>query len=519
MSSPENIFRTIAVSLVDLLGQDYLDAVCSARAFLSGEAEADLRAFAARKVDLYPEAFHQRLLELLPRVGETCCSHLGTSSRGATTEAFAASTKTAAAPVNGLGFYRIGEDGRLNFTLKSEHYHTPLGHGFPGYALLEQARRLGIPNATHNNTRGHVTRVLEEELIRTAAGLPIEDPAGIERMADSKKPQDLNRVLNLETGSLAVEAALKLCLSRFYQSQPDAPAPKYAGRVPVFVVLGDDEGGLEANYHGTTLLAQALRGMWPEAAQGLERQGTLLVRGVRPNRVEDLEAVLSEYDAGRYKVAGFFHELVLMNYAAKRLTKEFVRTVYTLCEERDIPTIVDEIQTGIWSPELFLFREYAVRPWAVALGKGFPGGEYPASRLIFTAALDTLPQFGALVTNGQEEIASLAYLVTMCWAEANADATRAVGEYYEERLKDLVVRHPHLIAEIEGCRHLASLYFHELAPAKAFVKHLNDRGFDISVQSYKLGCPPSPLTKLPIIADRTVVDAVVTHMEEALRAV
>ena len=74
----------------------------------------------------------------------------------------------------------------------------------------------------------------------------------------------------------------------------------------------------------------------------------------------------------------------------------------------------------------------------MAVGKGFPGGEYPASRLIFSAVLDCMPQFGALVTNGQEELASLAYLITMRWAKANAQVTRAVGDYQVEAAEDIV---------------------------------------------------------------------------------
>ena len=35
---------------------------------------------------------------------------------------------------------------------------------------------------------------------------------------------------------------------------------------------------------------------------------------------------------------------------------------------------------------------------------------YPASKILTSAAFDSLSQFGALVTNGQEELASLAYL-------------------------------------------------------------------------------------------------------------
>ena len=58
-----------------------------------------------------------------------------------------------------------------------------------------------------------------------------------------------------------------------------------------------------------------------------------------------------------------------------------------------------------------------------AVGKGFPGGEYPASRILFNDRMDDhLPQFGALVTNGQEELASLAYLITMRWAAASIAA-------------------------------------------------------------------------------------------------
>ena len=62
------------------------------------------------------------------------------------------------------------------FAGKSEHYHIPLGHGFPGYALLDKARALGIPNATHNNTRGYITRLLERRLIAAANGRPMDEP-------------------------------------------------------------------------------------------------------------------------------------------------------------------------------------------------------------------------------------------------------------------------------------------------------------------------------------------------------
>ena len=520
VKSRKTVFRNVQLSLKQLLGKEYADAVCSAREFLHpSESPRGYESLASRKVSFYPKELQQRQLELLPCIGQSCLEKIKKSASGATTRAFRANEKPESAPVSTMGYLRVSENGRLFLITKCEHYHAPLGHDFPGYRLIQYAQELGVPNATHNNTRGHITRLLEEELIRTAAGLPRDDRARFGKVLASKRATTLNCVLNLDTGSLAAEAAVKMVLARFHKPQPDSPAPKYSGKTPVLVVVGDDDGGLAANYHGTTLITQILRGMWPGIGEGLEKSGVMLVRCVRPNKMDDLEAVFSRYEKGKYKIAGFFHELVLMNYGAVRLTDKFIRRAYTLCGKHDVPTVVDEIQSCVWSPELYMFREYGIRPTFVAVGKGFPGGEYAASRILFSAAMDSLPQFGALVTNGQEELASLAYLITMRWAEANAGITSAIGEYYEERLRELASKYSNLITSIEGRRHLAGIYFHGLEPGKAFAKHMIESGLDISVQTYKASCPPSALTKLPLTAGYEVIDFTIDRMNEALKGI
>ncbi|MDH7568398.1 MAG: aminotransferase class III-fold pyridoxal phosphate-dependent enzyme [Armatimonadota bacterium] len=503
-------FGEVWASLADLAGSDCVEAVCEARAALSGEDPQEVRSRAFQPVEFYPAAFHQRQLALLRRVGEPFCRPAPRTAAGATTAAFEAASHREPAPLTGFGFFRVGEDGRLYFITKSEHYHAPVGHTFPGYALLAVARELGIPQATHNNTRGHLTRLLEETLVRVAQALPPgqEDP--------STAPTGLNRVLNLETGSLAVEAGIKLMLARFYQVQEDSPPPPYRGRVPVFLVLGNDEGGLQGNYHGTTVLAQLLRGMWPGFSRRLAEHGLFQVAAVRPNVIADLTAAFASWERPPYKIAGFLHEFVMMNYGARRLTPEFIRHAYSLCARHDVPTLADEIQSCLWVPGLFHFVEYGVRPTMVALGKGFPGGEYPASRLLFDQRFDLLPQFGALVTNGQEEIASLAYLITLRWALANAEVVRRIGERYEAQMRSLAARYPGLVAGIAGQRHLLGVEFHDLAVARAFTAALNRAGLDISVQTYKSSCPPVALTKLPITVCDRVVDFVVERMEQAL---
>lgn len=494
-------FVPVKESLASLLGGDYVQALCAARAALTGEDLSALRAISESMVEFFPETCQAQMLQLLPLAGQSISSPAVKTAEGATSEAFRAHSNTQQAPLSCLGYFRVGENGRLYITTKSAHYHAPLGHDFPGYRLLEHARRLGIPNAAHNNIRGHITRLTEERLAA--------------RMPESARNKGF-RVLNLETGSLAAEAALKMLLARFYQVQADSGAPKYQGHIPVIAALGDDEGGPKANYHGTTVLTQLMRGMWPALLEGMERSGLMAVRVVRPNDMEGLDACFRQWNTPPFKMAGFFHELIMMNYGARALTREFVSRLYALCEEHDVPSVVDEIQTGLWSPEIYMFREYGVTPSMIVLGKGFPGGEYPASKIIFPAVLDSLPQFGALVTNGQEELASLAYLITLRWAEANAAVTAAVGEYYEERLRALAGSYPRLIASIEGRRHMLGVYFQDLAAAKAFTSQLQGFGMDISVQTYKDSCPPSALTKLPLICGYEAVDWAVEKMRAAI---
>ena len=500
-----------------MLGSDYVRAVCAARAFATGVDAQHLLAIAEEKVDFYPGSFARRLDELVPLIGTKVCDGLAASARGAGSEGYTAVSRTAPAPLTGLGFLRIGEDGRLYLASKAEHYHLSIGHGFPGFRLLEHARHLGIPDATHNNTRGHITRTLEEELVAAASGLTRCQRPELDRVLAEKDPHVLTRVVNLQTGSLVVEAALKMVLARFSRFEPADPKPLYDGKTPVILVVGDYEGGIAANYHGTTILTQAMRGLWPGLARALESAGSLIVRPVKINDIGDFARVLDEWDTGRTRVAAFFHEIVLMNYGAIRLEQDYLAKAYALCREHDVPVVADEIQSCLWSPELLMFREYGLAPDIVPVGKGFPGGEYPAARLLATPAMDSMQQFGAIVTNGQEEMASLAYLVAIEFARANSRFTRETGEHYEEGLAALVRRHPSLLARWEGRRHLASLSFRDGARAARFVQILNTGGIDISVQSYKAHCPPGCLTKLPLTMTPDAVDFLLGKMDAALK--
>ena len=164
--------------------------------------------------------------------------------------------------------------------------------------------------------------------------------------------------------------------------------------------------------------------------------------------------------------------------------------------------------------------EPAGKPDFVSVGKGFPGGEYPASKILAVAKFDHLNQFGALVTNGQEELASLAYLVTMEFAEANGEHTRMVGEYYHHELRKLAMEFPRHLDCVEGEAHMTTLFFKSAETAMDFSKYLTSQyHIDVSTQTYKANCPPAVLTKLPLISTVKTVNVIIDKMRKTLNVI
>lgn len=508
------MLKNIKRSLKDLLGAEYMEAVKSVAVEINGMDEGEADALINEQVEFLPEDYVQRMHKMAKKTGETVVAAFDDAMEGAPTESYRKATHLNAAPIGGVGCTRIGQDGRAYLTAKSEHYHTSLGHNFPGYKLITNARKLGILNATHNNTRGFITRLAERRIVAKANG--IDEGAALDAVLKSKEPRVLNRIINLETGSLAVEAGIKMMLSRFYRLDGTYDAPVYEGKIPVFLVMEDNKDGFTANYHGTTIFAQTLRGMWPTLYEKCVENDLYRVVSVKKNDLADFEEKIKKYNSGKYKTAGFLHEIILMNYSGIRLTKEFLQGAYKLCHENDTFTLCDEIQSCMWYDGMFLFRQYGLDSDFVVIGKGFPGGEYPASKIITTYETDSLNQFGALVTNGQEELASLAYLITMEFSAANGEEITRMGEFIERRIDELAKDFPQLIDKADGLGHLAAIHFRSVEKAAEFTKLINEKCVDISAQLYKADCPPGALIKPPLIADEVVVDVMISKIKECL---
>lgn len=171
-----------------------------------------------------------------------------------------------------------------------------------------------------------------------------------------------------------------MMLSRF--DTLDGSAPAYADRIPVFLVMADNDGGVTAGYHGTTVLAQMLRGLWPSLAE--KCKDALRVESVAINDPESFRSAIERWNTPPYKTAGFCHELIMMNYSGTRLDQAYLTGAYRLCRETDTPVLCDEIQSSAWYDTLFLFRKYGLQPDFVSIGKGLPrrpvSGQPPAGQ-------------------------------------------------------------------------------------------------------------------------------------------
>ncbi|HBN83137.1 MAG TPA: hypothetical protein DDZ89_04775, partial [Clostridiales bacterium] len=290
------MIKSIKKSLRDLLGDAYSNSLKNGALFFGELSEKEIDRLLDERIDFLPDQFLQKNMKLLEKVGTRVIPEMKNPRAGASTDAYIKASNIQEAPVGGLGTLRLGEDGKLHLISKSEHYHAPLGHNFPGYRLLERAYRLGINNATHNNTRGSITRFHETELIRTINGLDQGDHEGLNHIIQSKEDKVLNRVINMQTGSLAAEAGVKMMLARFYRLDKTYENPKYQDRIPVFFVMGDYEGGGVANYHGTIMLTQIFRDMWPELSQRIEKAGLMKVCPVNINDLDDFKNKMEVYN-------------------------------------------------------------------------------------------------------------------------------------------------------------------------------------------------------------------------------
>lgn len=381
----------------------------------------------------------------------------------------------------GRGLFYITEQRKLFLDCTSGHYQMLWGYNHPDLcAAITAATRAGVVWDNHSNIPQAPLKRLAHQLVALA------------NAPDAKDPLD-TVLLGVCTGSVACGAALKIQLRVFERTHGKTTAP-------TLIVL-------DGNYHGTDMVPQHMRGMWPDMLRQIK------VVMVQPNDSAGLEAAFLKHGP---RVAGMWVETVMMNREAIALDPGYLQLAQRLCRESGALMCVDEIQTGFWNPDVFEYRALHLEPDLVVLGKGMTAGFHPLSGVLFRHRHDVLEQYDAISTNGSAAMPALVALASLELIHERAARIRSVGLRIQSGLEKLACDFPDTIEAAHGRAHLAGLKFLRVEDAKDFHRRLLDEGLWTRVHAYHEG-HSTILTKLGLLADEVVADFVLDRFRKLLK--
>jgi acetylornithine/succinyldiaminopimelate/putrescine aminotransferase len=457
--SPDDTLRVLAGPL----GESACEAMADAKVFLDGHKEEELLRLVGVQVNN---------LSMSRCINKSVMQ----KSWGGGTES---STDDLLA---GRGLFYISEQGQVFLDCTAGHYQMTWGYQHPVLTrTVIEGMHAGVLPDNHSNIPQWPVKRLAQKLVEVA-NFDMPELREGDFSAVAKSNSRLNTVLlGIATGSVACSSALKIMLMHYQRTEKPGPA--------VIVVM-------KGNYHGTDFLAQNLRGMWGNYLRNLK------VCTIEPNDCTGLKKVFSRYGE---RIAGFWAEPILMNNEAILLSREFMRTARKLTREQGALMVLDEIQTGFWVPEVFMYKQYGITPDILVIGKGMTAGFHPLSAILYRRPLDLLAQYDAISTNGNAALASLTALASINLLEKSADRIKTVGNYYGARLEDLRARFPHRIAAVNGYGLLRGLKFHNRNDAVSFHTKCLESGLWLRLHVYHNG-HSTILTKFALNVTTRIID-------------
>ena len=245
-----------------------------------------------------------------------------------------------------------------------------------GTDLIDTAGRRYIDGVSslwcnvHGHRHPRIDAAIRDQLDRVAhstmLGLTHPPGAALAARLTELAPPGLSRVFYSESGSAAVEIALKIAFQYFQQHGEE--------RRTSFVSLTDA-------YHGDTIGAVSVGGI--DLFHG--KYGPLLFESHRCDAgdVERLECIL---DFHGEEIAAVILEPLVQGAAGIRVQPPgFLRRVRELTEAHGVLMIADEVATGFGrTGTMFACEQERVAPDLLCLGKGLTGGYLPLAATLAT---------------------------------------------------------------------------------------------------------------------------------------
>lgn len=371
----------------------------------------------------------------------------------------------------------------------------------------------------HGHNHPKINAAVESQLHQLAHStfLGLTHPPGIELAERLVAVTGLDRVFYSDSGSTAVEIALKLAFQYCHLTGQTARRR--------FLHLSQ-------SYHGDTLGAVGVGGIeifhrvyGPLVHPGIPVPSPYVPVtescGNEQDLISGLVALDRVLDAHGPEIAAFIVEPLIQG-AAGMLTHPpgYLRAVSSRCRERGILLIVDEVATGFGrTGSLFAVQQEAVLPDFLCLGKGISGGYLPLA-----ATLTTHEVYEAFLGERRElkhffhGHTYTANPLACAAAIASLDLTmrseyEALGGRLEPALRRIRSRHIHEV------RHVGSMVGIELAPhppesflgsqicerARAYGVILRPLG-DVIVWMPPLSITDEEIDRLAVATERAITD-------------
>ncbi len=224
-------------------------------------------------------------------------------------------------------------------------------------------------------------------------------------------PQSLNSVYYVNSGSEAIEGALKLAKRATGRNKIIAVKNAYHGSTHGALSLMDNE-----------YFTQAFRPLLPQ------------IEFIHYNSIDDIELITDD-------VAGVVIETVQGEAGYLPPSPTFLEKLRARCNDTGTILILDEIQCGMGrTGSLFAFEQYNIVPdilvLAKAFGAGMPLGAFVANKNLMDNFIDN-PVLGHITTFGGHPVCCAAALAGIEWLEETKIYKEAVAkeQVFREHLK------------------------------------------------------------------------------------
>ncbi|GHU49844.1 acetylornithine aminotransferase [Clostridia bacterium] len=186
---------------------------------------------------------------------------------------------------------------------------------------------------------------------------------------------------------------------------------------------------LENSFHGRTMATITATGQ-----DGFHRFYTPFLEGFKYVPANDIQLLRS---TATEKTCAIMMEMVQGEGGVIPLSRDFVKEVRAICDEKDIILIVDEVQTGVGRTGRFLSYEYFdIKPDIATIAKGLGGG-LPIGAVLFGKKCETVFSAGDHgSTFGGNPVSCAGGLVVMKRLdEAFLSGVRERASYLADRIK------------------------------------------------------------------------------------